>query len=108
MNYFAISILIGLAAGTIDVIPMIIKKLDILFILSAFTMWIVVGIFVSKIQIVDIAALNGILVALLIFLPLSFLIYKLDKSAFMQVRISTVVLGGLLGFFSNIMPHAIL
>lgn len=102
MNYFLISILIGLAAAIIDTIPMVIKKLDIMFILSAFTLWIVVGIFVPKVQFASFQTLNGLIIALLLFLPLSFLIYKLDKNAFAQVIISTVILGCLVGFFSGL------
>ena len=97
MNSFTISLCIGLAAAVIDIIPMIIKRLDKLFILSAFTMWIFVGIANGMLNIVETPVLNGLAVALMFFLPLSFLIFRQDNSAFLQICITTVLLGSLVG-----------
>ncbi len=88
----------GLIAGLIDIIPMIIKKLDPLFIASAFTMWLVAGFLAGTLHLTGIPAVNGLLCALLVFLPLSFLIYRMDRAAMIQVCVTTVVLGLLVGF----------
>ncbi len=98
MNNVFISILIGSAAGLVDIIPMIIKKLDRLFILSAFSMWVSVGILSWNLTLVKIPALNSLLFALLVFAPLSFLVYRLDRAAMIQVCVTMVVLGLLTGF----------
>jgi hypothetical protein len=103
MNHFLISILIGLAAAIIDCVPMIIKKIDIMFILSAFTMWIIVGILSSNILLMKHPTLNGAIFAILFFLPLSFLIYRLDRNALALIIISTLVLGCLVGFISGLL-----
>jgi len=103
MNNILISSAIGLAAAIIDVVPMILKKLDRLFILSAFSMWVIVGFATAYIRISGNNTFNGILVALLFFIPLSFLIFKLDPSAFFQVCLSTVLLGAAVGFSSGIL-----
>lgn len=103
MNSFLISLLIGLAAAILDCIPMFIKKLDIMFILSAFTMWVLVGIFSLNFQIVKYPTLNGALFAILLFTPLSFLIYRLDPKALTQIILSTLILGSIVGFFSGLL-----
>jgi hypothetical protein len=102
LSNLLISFVIGLGAAIVDVVPMIIKKLDRMFILSAFTMWIIVGILVPKIDFSRFPTINGLLSAILLFLPLSFLIYKMDKNAMFQVIITTIALGCIIGFLSGI------
>jgi len=102
MNHLLLSICIGLAAALADTIPMILKKLDKLFILSAFFMWLIIGMVNAYFYVSSIPLLNGLFIALMFFLPLSFLIYRLDSSAFLQVCISTVVLGCLVGLLTGL------
>jgi len=97
MKDLFISIAIGIAIGVIDTIPMVIKKLDPLFILSAFFMWVAVGILVPKIVFTGLFWADGILVALLFYIPLLFLIYKLDRQAIPQITLTTLLLGALTG-----------
>ncbi len=103
MNQFVIAIAAGAAAGILDCIPMLIKKLDPLFILSAFCMWLVSGILVYKAVIFPIPWLNGICLAVMILLPLSFLIFRLDKRALPQIIVTTIILGGLLGMIEGLL-----
>lgn len=98
MSNTIIVIFIGVAAGIIDITPMIIKKLDRTFILSAFLFWCINTFITSRVVLLPNSMLNGLLVTLLLFLPLSFLIYKVDREAIIQVIITTVVLGLLMGF----------
>jgi hypothetical protein len=102
MKNLLISILIGLIAAGIDIAPMIIRKMDKYFILSAFLVWIVLGIFIPKIHFVAYSFLNGAIVAILFVLPMSFLIYKLDPKGLPVVIIATLILGACVGFFSNL------
>jgi len=97
VNSFITSICIGLIAASIDIIPMFIKKLDKLFILSAFTMWLIIGIVNAQLRILEIPVLNGLLITLLFFTPLSFLIFRQDNSAFIQICITTIILGSAVG-----------
>jgi len=101
MNTFILSLCIGLAAALLDIIPMVLKKLDNLFILSAFSLWVIIGIVNAQLQISRIPLLNGLIIALLFFIPLSFLIYRQDPGAFLQVCLSTLILGSLLGLTSG-------
>jgi hypothetical protein len=101
MNVFLISLLIGLAAAIIDIVPMIIKKLDKYAIVSAFSAWVILGIFIPRINLVSIPLLNGIIVALLFNLPTMCLIFKVEKKGVIPILIITCILGSGIGFFSN-------
>jgi hypothetical protein len=102
MKSYLISLLIGLVAAVIDTVPMIIRKMDKYFIVSAFLVWVVLGLFIPKLNFVPIAFLNGIIAAILFVLPMAFLIYKLDPAGLPMVIGITVVLGCAVGFFSNL------
>ena len=95
-------ILIGLAAAVIDTVPMIIRKLDMMFILSAASTWIVLGLLIPSVRFVGMNWLNGVIVALLVVLPLSFLIAKLDRGALPQVIGTTILLGAGVGFATGL------
>lgn len=103
MSKILISLIIGLIAAIIDVVPMIIKRLDLKYILSAFTMWIVMGLLVYEVNYSKFSTVNGLITALLVYLPMSFLIFKLDKSAIIQVSVTTIFLGCLVGYFSGVL-----
>jgi hypothetical protein len=102
MKNLFISIIIGLIAAGIDITPMIIRKMDKHFILSAFFVWIVLGIIIPKIQFITNSCLNGVIVAILFVLPMSFLIYKLDPKGLPVVIITTLILGCCVGYFTNL------
>jgi hypothetical protein len=102
MYNFIISLLIGLAAAAIDTAPMIIKKLDTTFILSAFFFWMLLGFLIPRANIVSISWLNGVLVAWFMLIPLLFLIMKFDKNSIPLVIITTTFLGAGVGFVSHV------
>jgi hypothetical protein len=102
MKNYLISLLIGLIAAIVDIAPMIIRKMDTLFIISAFFVWIVLGLFIPKINFVSLSFLNGIIVSILFVLPLTFLIYKLDPNGLPMVIVTTIILGCAVGFFSKL------
>jgi hypothetical protein len=102
MNSILISLLIGLAAALIDITPMIIKKLDRFSIVSAFSAWVILGVFIPRIHFVSISWLNEMIVSLLFNFPTMCLIFKTERKAIIPVVITTIVLGCAVGFFSNI------
>ena len=98
MNPIATGILLGIGAGIIDVIPMIIKKLTWDANISAFTMWIVVGFFIAAIDLNIQPIIEGILIALLTLLPSAILIGWKEPKSLMPILTMTIVLGGVLGW----------
>jgi len=98
MRQIVISAGLGIVAGILDILPMIARHLDRMFVISAFVFWVICGVLMSQAQFVSRGWLNGIIVALLVFAPLSFLIWRLDPAALPVVVTTTVVLGALLGY----------
>jgi hypothetical protein len=98
MKKIKIGILLGVVAGIIDVIPMIIQNLTWDANISAFTMWIVVGFLIATIDIKINSIIKGILTAFLVLLPTAILIGWKEPVSLIPIAIMTIILGGLLGF----------
>jgi len=94
-------LLIGIVAGVIDVIPMLVQKLSWDANLSAFSLWVVTGFIVATSNLKLSAVLKGILIALLCLLPSLFIIGRQDPFSLLPVIAMTVVLGALVGFALN-------
>jgi hypothetical protein len=98
MKRIKIGLLLGIAAGIIDAIPMILQNLTWDANISAFAMWIVVGFIISIIDLKLNSILKGIIVAFLVLLPTAILIGWKEPISLMPIVIMTTILGGLLGF----------
>jgi hypothetical protein len=98
MKKMKIGLLLGIAAGIIDVIPMIMQNLTWDANISAFTMWIVVGFLISTIDLKLNPIIKGILIAFLMLLPNAILIGWKEPISLIPIVIMTTILGGLLGF----------
>lgn len=98
MKSVIIGILLGMAAGIIDVIPMILKKLTWDANISAFVMWVIVGLFIATVDIDVQPILKGILIALLILLPSGILIGWKEPKSLIPILTMTIILGGALGY----------
>lgn len=97
------ALLIGLAAAVVDTLPMILRRLDVSFILSAFFTWLFLGILVSHSKLVPIGWLNGLVVAMLVVIPILCLAAKLDRQAIPVMLVSTAVLGSAVGLASSLL-----
>ena len=98
MKTILIGILLGIAAGIIDVIPMIMKKLTWDANISAFLMWIIVGFFIATINLSMNPIVKGILIAFLVLTPCAILIGWKEPKSLIPIIVLTLILGGLLGF----------
>ena len=94
-------IFLGVFAGIIDITPMIIQKLPIQSILSAFSMWVVLGFLINTSTLKITGALKGLLLSFLVLLPTAILIAQAEPASLIPIGIMTVILGVLLGFASD-------
>ena len=101
MKKIRIGLLLGMVAGIIDVIPMIMQNLTWDANLSAFTMWIVVGFLIATVDLNINSILKGILIAFLVLLPSAIFIAWREPVSLIPIVIMTTILGGLLGFSIN-------
>jgi uncharacterized membrane protein YqgA involved in biofilm formation len=90
--------IVGIVAGVIDALPMIIKKLDKRDIASAFVQWFFASIIISVIDIPFVAWwLEGSLIAVALAAPIVILVSKTDKKSVPIILITSIVLGALVG-----------
>ncbi|HPW66487.1 MAG TPA: hypothetical protein PLS84_05325 [Salinivirgaceae bacterium] len=101
MKKIKIGLLLGMVAGVIDVIPMIMQNLTWDANISAFAMWIVVGFLIATIDLNINSIIKGVLIAFLVLLPTAILIGWKEPVSLIPIIIMTTILGGLLGFSIN-------
>ena len=102
MNNIFIALLIGIIAGTIDVIPMIIQKLDRYANISAFVHWVFLGLIIPYVSWDIQPWLKGLIIAELAILPVMIVVAKNDKKALIPMAVMSAVLGVGVGFASAI------
>ncbi len=97
MSKLLFSLAIGIIAGIIDVIPMIIQKIDKYANISAFVHWVVLGIIISYIKIPFSPWLKGLIIAELSALPIVILVAKTDIKSIIPILIISAILGIFVG-----------
>lgn len=98
MKKIQLGILLGIIAGVIDVVPMILQKLTWDANLSAFFHWIIIGFFISTIDIKVKGVVKGLIVSIITLIPIAFLAWWNDSSSIIPMSIMTLILGSALGF----------
>lgn len=97
MNNFLIAIIIGLVAGLIDVIPMIIMKLEKSANISAFVHYFVLGLIIPFVGWEMTPWLKGIIISFLTAIPIMVIVYPKDKKAIIPMIIFSLILGAGIG-----------
>lgn len=98
MKKLIVGLLFGAAAGLIDIAPMLVMRLPLAADLSAFSLWVVVGLLIASADLKLKSAANGLVIALLVFLPNAFLIAQNNIADLLPPLVMTVILGSLLGW----------
>jgi len=98
MNRLILGLLVGIIIGIIDIIPMLVQGLTWDANISAFSMWVVVGILISISDIKLPGPLKGILISFLVLLPSAILIGWKELFSLFPIVIMTIILGSLSGF----------
>lgn len=93
-------LLLGGIAGIIDVVPMFLQNLTWDANLSAFSMWVIIGYFLTQIEMKIPAFLKGIVISFLILIPTAIIIGWQDPISLIPISIMTIILGSLLGILT--------
>ena len=93
-----VGLVLGAIAGGIDIIPMVVQKLPLNADLSAFSLWVVVGVLTAMITVKIPGALKGIIVSFMVLLPCSFIIGWNEPMSLIPIAGMTLVLGSFVGF----------
>ncbi|MBN1534326.1 MAG: hypothetical protein JXA20_16760 [Spirochaetes bacterium] len=94
MRSIAVSLLIGAAAGLADILPMVVKKMDRIPILSAFIHYVVVAFVVAHVAIPGLPWwIRGPIVAFIMSLPVAVLMMQREKKSVPVILSMSLVLG---------------
>ena len=97
MNNIVIALLIGLVAGLIDTIPMVIQKLDKRDTLFAFLHYLALGLIIPFVNWGIAPWLTGIIIAVLTSVPIMIIVYPRDKKAIVPMLVFSLILGAGIG-----------
>ena len=93
MSDILIALIIGIIAGIIDVIPMIIQKMEKSANLSAFSHWLVLGLIIPFVSWNIAPWLKGLIIAELSAIPILFMVVPKDKKAILPITVMSAILG---------------
>lgn len=92
------ALLIGLAAGTIDALPMIFQGLPWSATISAFVHWIVLGLIIPYVNWNIKPWLKGFIIALLSELPIIIIVAEKEPISIIPITAFSVILGVSVGY----------
>lgn len=102
MKTLLISMGIGVAAGVVDILPMVFQKMDKRAILSAFLQYFFVSIIIVNINIPGIVWwLQGSIIALALSLPVIIIVSGKEQKAVPIIATMSVVLGAIIGIVGH-------
>ena len=102
MKEILIALIIGIIAGVIDVIPMIIQKMDKYANLSAFSHWVVLGLIIPFVSWNIAPWLKGLIIAEISAIPVLFMVASNDKKAILPITVMSAILGIAVGVAGKI------
>lgn len=93
MENILIALIIGVVAGLIDVVPMIVRKLDKRACWSAFTHWVVLGLIIPFVHWDIQPWLKGLIIGELATISIMIIVSERDVKALIPISIFSAVLG---------------
>jgi flagellar biosynthesis component FlhA len=93
MNDIFIALIIGIVAGIIDVIPMLIMKLNKYASLSAFTHWVILGLIIPFVSWEIAPWLKGLIIGELMAVPVILIVAQNDKKSIPSILLMSALLG---------------
>jgi hypothetical protein len=98
MNTLLLSVIIGIVAGAIDIIPMIVQKLPKYSTFSAFIYYLFISVIIVNIDLPYIAWwLEGGLISFALMIPMLIHVGATDKKPLPIITVNAIVLGTLIG-----------
>ena len=93
-----LGILVGVVAGIIDVIPMIMQHLTWDANLSAFTHWVIIGLVIATSTLPLKGAFKGLVIALVLFIPVGILVGWKEPVSLIPMIVMSFILGSVAGY----------
>jgi len=107
MEIFFLTLLIGIVAGIVDVLPMIKMKLDKYAISSAFMFYLIMPFIIFNINILqNIWCVKGGIITFILAIPIMILAAKENKRNMIPIGIMAFIIGtivGIIGYYLGIL-----
>jgi hypothetical protein len=100
-NNILVGLFLGVVAGMLDIIPMLLQGLTWDANLSAFFLWVASGFLLATSNLRIHPVLKGIFIPFICLLPNAFIIGWNNPFTLLPIAIMTIILGTLLGFAYN-------
>lgn len=98
MKTILLTLLIGIVAGILDILPMLKRKLDIHSISSAFVFYLITPFIILNINLFGMAWwLKGGIINLALAIPIIIIVAKEDRKSIPPMVVMSVILGTLIG-----------
>lgn len=97
MKNIFITLIIGISAAILDVVPMIIQRIDKSACISAFIQWIVLGLIIPYVNWDMQPWLKGLTIAELTVLPIIVLVFAKEPKSIIPIIIFSAILGVAVG-----------
>ena len=98
MDKIIIALFIGVIAGIIDIIPMIIQKMNKWAVVSAFSHWVFLGLIIPFVSWSITSWLKGMIIGLAAAVPVLLMVAPQEKKAIIPISIMSALLGAGIGF----------
>ena len=98
MKNIFIALIIGVSAAIIDVVPMIIQRIDKSACISAAIQWIVLGLIIPYVNWDMQPWLKGLIIGEMAALPILILVFAKDTKSLIPIIIFSAILGAAVGF----------
>ena len=99
-NFFK-AILIGIVAGIIDVIPMLLQNISYSSCISAFVHWVVLASIIPFVNWEINSILKGSIIGVISSLPTIILIINTEPESIIPILISSLLLGSLVAYIGS-------
>jgi len=103
MSNILIALAIGAVAGIIDVVPMIMQKMDKNACISAFLQWLFLGLIIPFVAWDLLPWLKGSIIALLMAIPIMIIVFTEDSKAIIPISVMSILLGAGVGYAGSIL-----
>ena len=92
------ALVIGIVAGIVDVLPMVVQKMPWRANASAFMHWVALGLVIPYVHWGIAPWLKGMLIALLFAVPILLIVTETDKKALIPITVMSLLLGAGVGW----------
>jgi hypothetical protein len=101
-----VAFIIGLVAGLIDLIPLVMVSVPLLNMVSILLFWIITSCFVANVTLFKNSLLNGLVLSTVNMLPLVLVIYTINPKDFLPMLSMALILGPLVGYLNGRFNHS--